>query len=79
MSKKLKNVCWALNYIEQLYILASAVAGCVSICAFALSAGILVGIASSVVGFKNSAITARVKKYKPIIKKKKTEYDKIVR
>ena len=35
MSKKHKKVCRVLNYIEHLFILISAVTGCVSISAFA--------------------------------------------
>ena len=37
-----------------------------------------VGIASSAVGIKICTNTARIKKYKSILKKKKTKYDKIV-
>ena len=48
----------ALNYIEQLL-------------AFASSFGIPIGIISSAVGLKICAITAGIKKYKSIIKKKK--------
>ena len=39
-----KKTCTALNYIEHLLILASAVIGCVSISAVAYSADIPVGI-----------------------------------
>ena len=38
--------------------------------------GVPIGIRSSAIGLKNCAITAGIKKYKPIIKKKK--HDKIV-
>ena len=41
-------------------------------------AGILIGITSSVIGLKICAITAGIKKYKSIIKKKKKKHDKIV-
>ena len=37
-----------------------------------------VGIASSAVGLKVCAITAGIKKYKPIVKKKRKKHDKIV-
>ena len=40
--------------------------------------GVLVGIASSSIGIKICAITAGMKKYKSIIKKKKKKHDKIV-
>ena len=40
--------------------------------------GIPVGITSSAIGLKICAITAGIKKYKSIIKKKKRKYDKIV-
>ena len=48
----------------------SVVSGCVSISAFTSLIGILIGITSSAVGLKIYAITARIKKYKWIIKKK---------
>ena len=50
--------------------LLSVVSGCVSISAFTSLIGILIGITSSAVGLKIYAITARIKKYKWIIKKK---------
>ena len=52
-----------MNYIVHFYILASVVVGCFSI---------------SVAGFKIYAITAGIKNYKSIIKKKKKNHDKIV-
>ena len=58
MSKKHKKVCKTLNYIEHLPILVSLV-------------GIPAGIASSGVGIKICAITAIIKKFKSIIKKKR--------
>ena len=78
MSKKHKKVCRALNYIEHLLILASAVTGCVSNSVFASLIGIPIGITSSAVGMKICAITAVIKKCKSIIKKKKEKHDKIV-
>ena len=51
--------------------------GCVSISAFPLLGAIPVGITSSAVGLKICAITAGIKKYKSIIKKKKKEHDKM--
>ena len=59
-------------------ILVSAVTGCVSISAFALLVGVPVRIANSAVGIKICVITAGIKKYKPIIKKKKKKHDKKV-
>ena len=71
MSKKHKKVCGILNYIEHLLILVSTVTGCVSISDFASYDGIPIGITSSAVGLKICVITARIKKYKSIVKKKK--------
>ena len=59
-----------MNYIEHYLILASTFIGFVSISAFASVAGILVGIASSVVELKICVKTTGIKKYKSIIKKK---------
>ena len=78
MSKKHKKVCTTLNYIEHFLILASTITGCVSISAFASLIGIPIGITSSAIGLKICAITAGIKKYKSIIKKKKKKHDKIV-
>ena len=52
--------------------------GCVSISAFASLVGIPIGITSSAIGLKICAITAGIKKYKSIIKKKKKKHDQIV-
>ena len=65
-----------MNYIEHLLILISIVTGCVSISAFASLVGIPIAITSSAVGLKICVITAGIKKYKSIIKKKK--HDKIL-
>ena len=46
---------------------------CTSIFAFASLIGILIGITSSAIGLKICAITAGIKKYKSIIKKKEKE------
>ena len=79
MSKKHKKVCTALNYIEQFLILGSTITSCVSISAFASLVSIPIGITSSAIGLKICAITAAIKKYKSIIKKKeKKKQDKIV-
>ena len=68
------------NYFieEYLLILTSAVTGCVSISAFSSLVGLPIGTASSAVALKICAITAGIKKYKSIIKKKRKKHDKIV-
>ena len=78
MSKKHKQICITLNYIEQFLILASTITGCVSISAFASLVGISVGITSCAIGLKICVITAGMKKYKSTIKKKKKKHDKTV-
>ena len=78
MSGKYKNTCKYLNYVEHLLILLLKVIGCVSISTFASLVCVPVSITSSEVGIKFCAITARIKKYTPIIKKKKKNHDKIV-
>ena len=75
MSKKHKKVCTTLNYIEHFLILGSTITGCVSISAFASLVGIPIGIASSTIGLKICVITAEIKKYKSIIKKKRKKHD----
>ena len=77
-SKKHKNVCMILNYIEHLLILASVVTGCVSISDFAFLVDIPISNESSALGLKICARTAGIKKYKSISKKKKKSRDKIV-
>ena len=59
-------------------ILASTITGCVSVSAFASSVDIPVAITSFAVGINICAITAGIKKYKSMIKKKKKKHDKIV-
>ena len=78
MSKKHKKVCRILNYIDHLLIVISTITECVSISAFASLVGIPIEITSSAIGLKICAITARIRKYKSIIKKKKKKHDKIV-
>ena len=58
-------------------ILVSTVTGCVSTSAFASLVCVPVGITSSAVGIKSCAITAGIKKYKSIIKKKRKNHDEI--
>ena len=71
MGKKHKKVCRVLNYMEHLLILISTVTRCVSIFTFASLVGITRGIMSSAVELKICVITAGIKKYKSIIKRKK--------
>ena len=78
MSEKYKNTCKYLNYVEYLLISVSTVTDCVSISALASLVCVAVGITSSAVGIKIYAITAGIKKYKSVIKKKKKRHDKIV-
>ena len=78
MSKKHKKVCRVLNYIDHSLIVISTITGCISISALASLVGIPIGIASSTAGLKTCVITAGIKKYKSIIKKKRTKHDKIV-
>ena len=78
MSKKHKKVCTTLNYIEHFLILVFTITGCISISAFASLIDIPLGITSSAIGLKICAITAEIKKYKSIIKKKKKKHDKII-
>ena len=75
ISKKHKNVCTTLNYIEHFLILGSTITGCISISALASFVGIPVGITSSAIGIKICAVTADIKKCKSIIKKKKKKHD----
>ena len=60
-----------LNSIDHWLIVISTITGCVSISAFASLVGFPIGTTSSATGLKICAITARIKKYKSIIKKKK--------
>ena len=62
MSKKHKNVCRVLNYIEHLLILIYTVTGCISISAFASLVDIPIEITISAVGSKIWVITAGIQK-----------------
>ena len=59
-----------MNYIEHLLILISTVTVSVSISAFTFLVGIRIEITRFAIGLKICAIIG-IKKYKPIIKKKK--------
>ena len=71
MSKKHEKVFAALNYIEHFLVLASTMTECTLIFAFASLIGILIAITRSAIGLKICAINAGIKKYEPIIKKRK--------
>ena len=71
-------MCRALNCFEHFLIFISAVSRCVSISAFASLVSVSVGNASSAVGINVCAITAVIKKYKSVIKKKRKKHYKIV-
>ena len=79
VSKKHKKGCATLNYTEHFLVLGSIITGCVSVSAFASLVVIPIGITSSAIGLKVCAITARIKKYKSIIKKKKKKHDQIAK
>ena len=76
MSRKHKKVYRGLNYIEHLLISISTVTGCISISSSASLVGIPIWIKSSAIGLKICVITAGIKKYKSITKKKKKKHDK---
>ena len=78
MSEKYKKTCKYLNYVEHFFVLVSTVTGCASISAFVSLVCVPVGFTSSAVGIEICAITAGIKRYKSIIKKKKKKHDKIV-
>ena len=59
------------GYIEQSLILVFSITGYVLILASASLISIPLGISSSAVGLKICVITAGIKKYKPVIKKKR--------
>ena len=71
VGRKHKKVCRVLNCIDPSLIVISKITECVSIFDFASLVGIPIGIASSTIGLKICVITAGIKKYKSIIKKKK--------
>ena len=71
MSKKHKKTSKYLSCVGHLLILASVVTGCVSTDAFSLLVCVPVGITNSAVGINICLITAGIKTYYSIIKKKK--------
>ena len=78
MNRKHKKVCTTLNYTEHFLILTSTITGCISISAFASLLYISVGITSCAILLKICAVTAGIKMFKSIIKKKKKKNDKMV-
>ena len=78
ISKKHKKVCIYLNYIEHFLFLTSTITGCVSCSAFPSLTGIPIRITIFAIGLKICAITARIKKYKSKINKKKKKHDETV-
>ena len=67
-----------MNYIDHSLIVISTITGCVSIFSFVSLVGIPIGITRSATGLKICAVTAGIKRYKSIIRKKKKKHDKIV-
>ena len=63
---------WSLAYFNFI------IAGCVFVSAFASLVDVPIGITSYAIGLKICVITAWIKKYRSIIKKKKKTHDKIV-
>ena len=78
ISKKHKKVCTTLNYVHHLLTVISTITGCISISAFASLVDAYSKLVHSAIGLKICAITAGIKKYKSIIKKKKKKQDKMV-
>ena len=73
-----KKFCTALNYIENFLILVFAVTGSISISGFASFLGILIEITTYAIALKICVITAGIKKWKSIIKKKEMKYNQII-
>ena len=78
MSKNHKQFCRVLNYVDNLFIVISAITGCVSISTFASLLRMPIGITGSTIGLKNCVITAGINRDNSINKKNKKKHDKIV-
>ena len=78
MSKRHKKNGRNLNYVDHLHFVTSTISGCTSISAFTSLVGILIAITSSGTEFKTCVITAGIKKYNSIIRRKRKKHDKIV-
>ena len=72
ISRKHKEVCATLKYIEHFLILSSTITGCISISAFVSFFGIPIGVTNSAIGLKICAIAAEIKKCKSTIRKKRS-------
>ena len=70
MSQTFRKTCKCLNYVENLLISVSAVTGFVVISTFLSLVPVPICITSSAIWFKICVITARIKKYKSIIRRK---------
>ena len=77
LSNKNKKVFSTLNYNEHFLTLVFAVTVSISISAFASLINIFHGIMSSTIGLNISAIIARIKRYKAIIKKKQKKRNEV--
>ena len=77
MCNKNNKVCTTLNCVEHFVTLLFAVTRCISISDFASLVDIPTRIMSSAIGLNISAVVARIKKYKSIIKKKKKKNNEI--
>ena len=64
VSRKHKQVCITLIYIEHLLIFASVISISILISVFAFSLGIPIGITSSAIGLKICVKVAGIRKYK---------------
>ena len=78
MNGKYKKTCKYLNYGKHLLILSSMITGCALISTFASLVSVPVGNTSSAIGIKICAITAGIKNFKSVMKKKKKNHNKIV-
>ena len=76
MSEKYRKTCKYLSYVEHLLILVSTDTDCVSISAFASLVFVPVDSTRSTAGIKICAVTAGMKKYKSIIKKRRKRMKK---
>ena len=66
------------SYFEKFLIFVSTVSGSVSVSPFASLVGVPFGTANFVVEITRCVITAGIKKYESVTKKKKKKLDKIV-
>ena len=78
ISEKYKKTCSYLNYVKNLFIRFSTVATCISVSTFSSLVWVPVGITRFTVNINIYEITAGIKKYKSIIKRKEKKHHKIV-